>query len=191
MDHRHPPTLDPPPSEAEDEPADLGRDAGGQDEPADPVAPSGHRRLGAYGATLATYGASVAALAVLGSRRGRRPPEVRPFDLLIHGLATFKLARALTKDAVTSPLRAPFTRYEGRADTPGELVESPRYPSGIRRAVGELATCPFCAAQWVGTGFAAGMVVAPEATRLAMTTLAAITVSDFTQFAYVAADKRT
>lgn len=155
-----------------------------------PSSESGHRRLGAYAGTLTTYGASVAALAVLGARRNRRLPEVRPFDLLVHGLATFKVARALTKDAVTSPLRAPLTRFQGRADTPGELVETPRYPTGVRRVLGELATCPFCVAQWVGTGFAAGMVLAPRGTRLAMETLAAITVSDFVQFAYVAADKR-
>ncbi|QGG93826.1 DUF1360 domain-containing protein [Actinomarinicola tropica] len=157
----------------------------------DPEPPtSGHRHLGAYSATLLTYGASVAALVLVGVRRGRRPPEVRPFDLLLHGLATFKVARALTKDAVTSPLRAPVTHFEGQADTPGELVETPRYRSGVRRAAGELATCPFCAAQWVGTGFAAGMVLAPQATRLAMNTMAAVAVSDFVQFAYVAADKR-
>lgn len=160
-------------------------------EPVDPPHPeSGHRRLGAYAATLSTYGASVAAMALLGAQKGRRAPDLRPFDLLVHGLATFKVARALTKDAITSPLRAPLTQFEGRAETPGELVETPRYPTGVRRVLGELATCPFCVAQWVGTGFAAGMVLAPRGTRLTMETLAAITVSDFVQFAYVAADKR-
>lgn len=158
----------------------------------DDAASHGHRRLGSYGATLATYGVTVGALTALGRRHAADDaPRVEPFDLVIHGLATFKLARALTKDAVTSPLRAPFTEYQGRADTPAEVMERPRRGSGLRRTVGELLTCPFCMAQWVGTGLAAGVVLAPRATRLAMTTLSAIAISDFTQFAYVAAEKRT
>ncbi|MBK5223643.1 MAG: DUF1360 domain-containing protein [Acidimicrobiia bacterium] len=153
---------------------------------------SGHRRITSYAATLATYGATVGALVAVGAARRRNDlPCVGPFDLAVHGLATFKLARVLTKDAVTSPLRAPFAHYEGRADTPAEVMETPRARHGARRTIGELVTCPFCVAQWVGTGFAAGLVFAPRATRLAMTTLSAIAISDFTQFAYVAAEKRT
>jgi hypothetical protein len=55
---------------------------------------------------------------------------------------------------------------------------------GIRHAVGELITCPFCTSQWVATAYAAGLVFAPRATRLAGTTMTAVAGSDWLQLAY-------
>ena len=43
---------------------------------------------------------------------------------------------------------------------------------------------------WVSTGFTAGYVFVPRATRLAVTTLAALAGSDFLQFAYSYAEQR-
>src|SRR6266568_6180594 len=50
--------------------------------------------------------------------------------------------RLITKDPVTSPLRAPFTVFEGQ-EGQAELKEEVR-GHGARKAVGELVTCPFC-----------------------------------------------
>jgi hypothetical protein len=50
--------------------------------------------------------------------------------------------------------------------------------------VGELISCPFCTAQWVATGYAAGLVFAPRFTRLVGTTMAAVAGSDWLQLAY-------
>jgi hypothetical protein len=50
--------------------------------------------------------------------------------------------------------------------------------------VGELLTCPFCLAQWVGTGFVFGYVSAPRATRLAALTMTMVAGSDVLQFVY-------
>lgn len=148
--------------------------------------------LGAYAATLMTYGATVAGLTALALARGRRTlRDVQPSEVALMGVATFKLSRIITKDAVTSPLRAAFTTYEGDADTPAEVQESPRETGGLRRTVGELLLCPFCMSQWIGTGFAFGLVLFPRVTRLVASTLTAITAADFLQFAYVAAEKRT
>lgn len=147
--------------------------------------------LGGYAATLATYGATVTGLAALAWRKRRgHLPEVGPLDVALLGVATYKVARVVSKDAITSPLRAPFTTYRGRADTPAEVNERPR-GRGLRKVIGELLTCPFCMAQWVGTGFAFALVLAPRATRLVAGILTAITAADFLQFAYVAAEKRT
>jgi hypothetical protein len=90
----------------------------------------------------------------------------------------------LAKDAVTSPLRAPFTRYRepiGHA----EVAEDVRAEHGSAgHAVGELVSCPFCLAMWIATAFAGGLVLAPRATRLAATALTAVAASDFLQLAY-------
>jgi hypothetical protein len=67
-------------------------------------------------------------------------------DLLLYGLATEHLSRIITKDSVTAVLRAPFTHFKGAVGE-GEVNEDV-VGKGFRHAVGELLTCPFCAAQW-------------------------------------------
>jgi len=88
---------------------------------------------------------------------------------------------------VTSPLRAPFTRYEGPSG-PAELTEQVR-GQGSRKTVGELISCSFCIGTWAATAFTAGHVFFPRFTRLATTALAAEAGADFLQFAYAAAEQ--
>jgi hypothetical protein len=142
------------------------------------------RPLGSYVGAMAVYGAGVLGLTALGRRRHVAPPErVAPWDLFTVAVATHKLSRMLAKDAVTSPLRAPFVRFEGQSG-PAELSETVRTDNAVRHGVGELLTCPYCLAQWVATGFVAGLVLAPRATRLAAATFSAVAASDFLQVAY-------
>ncbi|HLI25313.1 MAG TPA: DUF1360 domain-containing protein, partial [Acidimicrobiales bacterium] len=90
--------------------------------------------------------------------------------------------RLIAKDTVTAALRAPFTRFEGAAGE-GEVNES--VPGqGLSHAVGELVTCPFCLAVWVATALAFGLILAPRPTRWVAGVLAAVTGSDYLQFAY-------
>jgi hypothetical protein len=139
-----------------------------------------------HAAMLGLYGAFVAATVVAGRLRGVRPPErLRLGDTVLLSVATHKASRLLSKDTVTSPLREPFTRTE-RSTGMGEVAESPR-GTGLRRALGELLTCPFCLGVWVATGLTAGMVLAPRTTRLVATALTAVTASDVLQLAYDAA----
>jgi hypothetical protein len=151
-------------------------------------APGGDRPLAGYAALMGLYGAAVAAGATVVRRRNRPLPDVRPFDLVLIGVATHKLARRVTKDSVTSPLRAPFTRYEG-VSGPAELQEQVR-GQGFRKAVGELVSCPFCISQWVATGFVFGHLTAPRATRWAASVFASLALADFLQFAYAWAEQR-
>jgi hypothetical protein len=151
--------------------------------------PDEHRPLRGYAAAMGVYGGTVAALATAGVLRGRRLPEtVGPWDAVLLSVATHRVSRTLTKDAVTSPLRAPFTRYvepQGHA----ELREEVRHEQGVKHAVGELLTCPFCLAQWVATGFGAGLVLAPRATRLVAGVMTAVAASDWLQLAYARLQK--
>jgi hypothetical protein len=144
------------------------------------------RPLSGYLAAMGVYASAVTGLTVLGRRLGLRPPEnVSPWDVALLGMATHRLTRTISKDAVVSPIRAPFTTYSG-PQAPGELHEEVRTDSHVKHAVGELLTCPFCLGQWVATGFAAGLVFAPRATRLVAATFAGIAVSDFLQYGYSA-----
>jgi hypothetical protein len=140
------------------------------------------RPLSAYAGGIGVYSALVATLASLARVQKRPLPSPSPFEVLLIGTATHKLARLIAKENITSALRAPFTRYEGVAG-PAELHEEVR-GHGVRHAVGELITCPFCLAQWTATGFTFGFVFAPKATRLVATTMTAVAASDFLQLAY-------
>ena len=107
--------------------------------------------------------------------------------MLLAGVATHKVARLITKASVTSPLRAPFTRFAGTSG-PAELAEEVR-GTGLRKAVGELVTCPFCVGEWVATGLTAGLVLAPRATRAVAAVFVELTIADFLQLAYAAAQQ--
>jgi len=136
------------------------------------------RPMGGYLGILAVRGGSVAVAAAAATLAGRRAPDhIGVLDLLLMAACTHKLSRRLAKDPVTSPLRAPFTRYAGESG-PAEVQETPR------GALGELLACPFCIAQWVATGYAAGLVLAPKATRLVGATMTAVAISDWLQLAY-------
>ncbi|MFB9239290.1 DUF1360 domain-containing protein [Plantactinospora siamensis] len=153
-------------------------------------APHEHRPLDGYLVSMTTYTGVTAAIAGLVKATGRPVPE-RPAaaDVVLLSIATHKLSRLLAKDAVTSPLRAPFTRYD-RPIGSGEVMEQVRDDgSSTRHAIGELLSCPFCLAVWVATGLTGGLVLAPRLTRLVATALTAVAASDFLQMGYAVAQQ--
>jgi hypothetical protein len=144
------------------------------------------RPMSGYVGAMGVYSALVGAATLAARLRGKHAPaRTTPWDVALLGIATHKLSRLLARDPVTSPLRAPFVKYEGSAG-PAEVNEEVREHGNLKHAVGELTSCPFCMAQWVATGFVAGTVLAPRATRVAATTFATIAVSDTLQLAYAA-----
>jgi hypothetical protein len=147
------------------------------------------RPLGGYLVVLATFASLVAGAAGLARSTGRRlPAHITPWDVVLLAGGTHKLSRTISKDAVTAPLRAPFTRYAGRGG-PAEVTEEVRATSGIRHSLGELLTCPFCLDVWISTAFAIGLVFAPRLTRLVAATGTALAGSDFLQLAYARAQR--
>ncbi|MFU8851957.1 DUF1360 domain-containing protein [Micromonospora sp. SL1-18] len=153
-------------------------------------APHESRPLGGYLAAMGTYVTVTASLVGLVRATGRTVPE-RPAagDVVLLCVATHKLSRLLSKDAITSPLRAPFTRYD-RPIGSGEVMEQVRdQGSATRHALGELLSCPFCLAVWVATGLTGGLVLAPRLTRLVATALTAVCASDFLQMGYAIAQR--
>jgi hypothetical protein len=153
-------------------------------------APAGERPpLGAYAAAMAIFNALFGGALFLFKRRGGELPE-RPgtADVLTIGIAAHKVGRLIAKDKVTSPLRAPFTELEGEGG-PSELNESSR-GSGARKAVGEMLVCPYCLGLWVVAVFSIGLLFAPRLTRFIASVFAALTISDFLQIAYKAAEEK-
>jgi hypothetical protein len=136
--------------------------------------------LGAMGVYLSLVGTAATAIRL----SGRELPSRIPLgDTVLLTIGTFRLARRIAKDPVTAPVRAPFVSYQGTSGE-AEVAEEVREHGGVKHAVGELLTCPFCLAQWVGTGFVLGYVAAPRATRLAALTMSMVAGSDVLQFVY-------
>jgi hypothetical protein len=144
--------------------------------------------FGAYFLLSGAFNAAFAGALVAAARTGRLPERVGPADIVLIGAASHKLSRLITKDKVTAFMRAPFTEYEAPGG-PGEVEERAR-GRGLRRALGELLVCPYCLGLWTSAGFHAGLVFAPRATRVVASTFTALTLSDFLQIAYKAAEER-
>ena len=149
----------------------------------------GHERpLGSFLIIMGAYGALVTGMAAFLAASGRRLPDRLAWsDLALLAVATHKISRQLAKDPVTSPLRAPFTRYSGTS-AEAELDEEVR-GTGMRKALGELASCPFCLGQWVATTGVFGLITVPRATRAAASVFAVLTASDMLQYAYARAQE--
>jgi hypothetical protein len=124
----------------------------------------GEVSLPGYAGSLTAFALAVAGLSVAGRARGHGLPErYDRTDIALGAIATHKFTRLLSKGSVTSPIRAPFTEFDEPA---GSAEHNERARGGrVRHTIGELLTCPFCLGQWVGTGFVAGLGMAPRTTR--------------------------
>ena len=102
--------------------------------------------------------------------------------------ATHKLSRLITKDAVTSFVRAPFVRLEAKEGT-GSLKETAR-GTGLQHAVGELVSCPECMDQWVAGGLLIGTLHAPRATHAVTSLYTSLAVADVMQYVFSGLKRR-
>jgi hypothetical protein len=141
-----------------------------------------------YATLAAMFNSAFGGALLTAKRSGRLPERIESRDVVLIGIASHKLSRLVAKDKVTAFLRAPFTEYQGRGG-PAEVEERAR-GEGARRAIGELLICPYCLGLWTSGAFHAGLLFAPRATRVIASTMTALTLSDFLQIAYKAAEDR-
>lgn len=151
--------------------------------------PSERPALLSYAALMVCFNALFGGGLLAARKQGRELPERIPAtDLILIGVGSHKLSRLITKDKVTSPLRAPFTELE-ESGGPAELEERAR-GTGARRAIGDLLICPYCLGLWIVAAFALGLLFAPRLTRFLAAVFTALTLSDFLQIAYKAAEEK-
>ncbi len=137
-----------------------------------------------YRAYATITGSFVGGLAVAGALArslDRDPRDQSALDLAILGLATFKAARTIARDDVTSFIREPFVEGEAR-----EGAESPIETGDLRQAVGELVTCSRCVGTWMAAGLGTTQILAPRFGRILMWSLAAAGVNDWLQAGFSA-----
>lgn len=146
------------------------------------LAPPPRAPYGPYAAILTTFLGGVALTGLLARRLDRDPPDTSALDLAILGLATFKAARTLARDEVTSFLREPFV--EESPSDPG--AEQPVQDGGFRQAVGELVTCSRCVGTWAAAGMTAARMLSPRFGRVLSLSLAVGGANDWLQAGFVA-----
>jgi hypothetical protein len=127
-----------------------------------------------YAAVTVGYGALVGVVALVASSRREDPAPADPGELLLYGAATAGLARVLSKEKVSSWVRAPFV------DEPPEGERRPK-GEGLRYAVGELLTCTRCLGSWSALTLVGLRAVAPRPTRVAASLLALTTANNLLQ----------
>jgi hypothetical protein len=135
----------------------------------------------AYAAIMTVFAGGLGAAAALAHVLGRDPREHTTLDLVVLSAATFKAARTLSDDEVTSFLRDPFVKGEAH-----EGDEDPLETGDVRQAIGELVTCTRCIGTWVAAGLATTQILMPRMGRILTWTLAAAGANDFLQASFAA-----
>jgi hypothetical protein len=146
--------------------------------------------LAGYALLVAIYHALFAGfLVAVGRRDDTLPKTVAVTDLVLFGTATYKLSRLVSKDSVTSFLRAPFAIYRGSAGS-SEVKEDVR-GTGVRKSIGELITCPFCTATWIAAFMTYGLVLESRLARLIAMVFTVAAISDGLQYGFELLRKAT
>lgn len=121
----------------------------------------------AYAALEAGYLAGLAGVVALARRRERDGSGAVPLrELPVLAMATFGLADVLAREKISTWLREPFV-LEGSDHKPVEPEGT-----GMRRAVGELITCPRCVGTWSALLLVALRTGSPAAGRATANVLA-------------------
>ncbi|HMI28688.1 MAG TPA: DUF1360 domain-containing protein [Gaiellaceae bacterium] len=111
----------------------------------------------------------------------RNPACQTPLDFLVLSAASFKAARTVAREEVTSFLREPFVRGEAH-----EGAEDPVQSGDYRQAIGELVTCSRCGGTWAAAFLASTQILAPRFGRILTWSLAAAGVNDWLQAGFAA-----
>ena len=117
---------------------------------------------------------------------GRDPRDQTWLDLATLSAATFKAARTIVRDDVTSFLREPFVEGEPHDSE----HEHPVQTGGMEQAIGELVTCSRCVGTWAAAGLATTQVLAPRFGRMLTWTLAAGGINDVLQTGFAALTRK-
>lgn len=138
----------------------------------------------AYAAILGTFAGVLTGTAALERELSRETGRWTPLELVLLSAATFKAARAISRERVGSVLREPFVEAEG--DAPEGAVDERPVGEGLQRAIGELVTCTRCAGTWAAAGLITTRTLAPRFGRLLTWSLAAGAANDFLQAGFAA-----
>jgi Protein of unknown function (DUF1360) len=134
-----------------------------------------------YAAIMGTFVGGLALAGGLARALGRDPQCHTALDFVVLGAASFKAARTLSHDEVTSFMRDPFVRGTAHSGEDEEPVTG-----GKEQAIGELVTCTRCGGTWAAAALATTQILAPRFGRLLTWSFGAAAANDFLQAAFAA-----
>jgi hypothetical protein len=143
---------------------------------------TGRPPYGSYGVIAAGFAGLIGAAGAAGRALDRDPQCQSALDLVVLCAATFKAARTIARDDVTSFVRAPFVEGEAGHDA----AERPVQEGGIQQALGELVTCSRCVGTWAAAALASTQILAPRFGRPLTWSLAAAAANDVLQAGFTA-----
>jgi hypothetical protein len=135
----------------------------------------------AYAVITGTFVGGIGLAGIAARVFDRNPACQTPLDFVVLSAASFKAARTIASDEVTSFLREPFVR--GKAHEGGE---EPLETGDFRQAIGELVTCSRCGGTWAAAGLAVSQILSPRFGRLLTWSLAAAGANDWLQAGFAA-----
>ena len=130
---------------------------------------------------MALAGVFLAASAIAGGRERRTDAHVPVLEVLLRGLAAYRIGRMVAFERIAQPLREPFT-----ATVPDETGVDDTVVArgrGLRWAFGELLSCPTCVATWASLGLGIGALVAPAPTRFLVRVLGITGIAELSHLA--------
>ena len=136
---------------------------------------------GPYAAIVGTFVGGLGLAGIAAHALDRDPACQTALDFVVLSAASFKAARTLARDEVTSFLREPFVQGEAH-----EGDEEPVATGDLRQAIGELVTCSRCGGTWAAAGLAVTQTLAPRFGRLLTWSLASAGVNDWLQTGFAA-----
>jgi enoyl-CoA hydratase/carnithine racemase len=139
----------------------------------------------AYAAIVGTFVGGLGAAGLLARVLGRNPACQTGLDLVVLSAASFKAARTLAHDEVTSFVRDPFVKGDAH-----EGDEDPLPTGDYRQAIGELVTCSRCGGTWAAAALVSTQILAPRFGRLLTWSLAAAGVNDWLQAGFAALSEK-
>lgn len=117
----------------------------------------------------------------------RRKPELiglKDWGLL--ALATFRMSRLVAYDKVMQTYREPVVEVVPHDSGAGDTTQAKPELMGIKRALGELISCPICNGTWISAGLVYGLCLAPNYTRTLMTVMSAVGAAEILNGAFEA-----
>jgi hypothetical protein len=141
----------------------------------------GHPPYEAYAAITGVFVGGLGVAGYAARALDRNPACQTALDFVVLSAASFKAARTLARDEVTSFMREPFVKGEAH-----EGGEDPVESGDFRQAIGELVTCSRCGGTWAAAALASTQILAPRFGRLLTWSLAAAGVNDWLQAGFAA-----
>lgn len=136
-----------------------------------PRARENRRPYGHYALLIALYNALYGAFVVAYRGKNNRLETITPLDLTMLGMATLRLAKAISEDEITEVVRRPLVKESGAERQPRGR--------GLRWALGKLVLCPACTGTWMAALLTYALHLFPRYTRPFLAAMAASGMEQF------------